>query len=102
LLSLNGVIWKWEERWSCVFVGLSDQTHGIADSSDRVCTRKLSTDVYPGGGINNALYGANAAYTASIPTGVVKSSTCTAGTGSTMKWIAARLPASTRLWTMPE
>ena len=33
-----------------------------------------STDVYPGGGINNALYGTNAAYTASIPTGVVNTS----------------------------
>jgi TonB dependent receptor len=33
-----------------------------------------STDVYPGGGINNALYGSNAAYTASIPTGVVNTS----------------------------
>jgi hypothetical protein len=33
-----------------------------------------STDVYPGGGINPALYGSNAAYTASIPTGVVNTS----------------------------
>jgi hypothetical protein len=33
-----------------------------------------STDVYPGGGINNSLYGTNAAYTASIPTGVVNTS----------------------------
>jgi hypothetical protein len=33
-----------------------------------------ATDVYPGGGINNALYGVNAAYTASIPTGVVNTS----------------------------
>jgi hypothetical protein len=33
-----------------------------------------ATDVYPGGGINNALYGSNAAYTASIPTGVVNTS----------------------------
>jgi len=28
------------------------------------------------------------------------SSRCTAGTESTMKWIAVRLPASTRLWPM--
>jgi hypothetical protein len=33
-----------------------------------------STDVYPGGGINNALYGVNPTYTASIPTGVVNTS----------------------------
>jgi hypothetical protein len=33
-----------------------------------------STDVYPGGGINNSRYGADAAYTASIPTGVVNTS----------------------------
>jgi hypothetical protein len=33
-----------------------------------------STDVYPGGGINKSEYGTNAAYTASIPTGVVNTS----------------------------
>ena len=33
-----------------------------------------STDVYPGGGINNAKYGSDPAYTASIPTGVVNTS----------------------------
>jgi hypothetical protein len=33
-----------------------------------------STDVFPGGGINKALYGTNAAYTSSIPTGVVNTS----------------------------
>jgi hypothetical protein len=33
-----------------------------------------STDVYPGGGINNAKYGTDAAYTSSIPTGVVNTS----------------------------
>ena len=33
-----------------------------------------STDVYPGGGINNAKYGTDPAYTASIPTGVVNTS----------------------------
>ncbi len=33
-----------------------------------------STDVYPGGGINKSEYGSNAAYTASIPTGVVNTS----------------------------
>ncbi len=33
-----------------------------------------STDVFPGGGINNAKYGSDPVYTASIPTGVVNSS----------------------------
>jgi hypothetical protein len=33
-----------------------------------------TTDVYPGGGINKSEYGTNAAYTASIPTGVVNTS----------------------------
>ena len=33
-----------------------------------------ATDVFPGGGINAAQYGTNAAYTASIPTGVVNQS----------------------------
>ena len=33
-----------------------------------------STDVFPGGGINNAKYGVDPAYTASIPTGVVNTS----------------------------
>jgi len=33
-----------------------------------------STDVYPGGGIDPARYGSDAAYTASIPTGVVNTS----------------------------
>ncbi|HEY3837633.1 MAG TPA: hypothetical protein VGL72_13725 [Bryobacteraceae bacterium] len=33
-----------------------------------------ATDVFPGGGIDKSQYGANAAYTASIPTGLVNSS----------------------------
>jgi hypothetical protein len=33
-----------------------------------------ATDVFPGGGIDTTKYGSNAAYTASIPTGVVNTS----------------------------
>jgi hypothetical protein len=33
-----------------------------------------STDIFPGGGIDKSKYGTDAAYTASIPTGVVNTS----------------------------